>query len=113
VVGFVWLSCPLLSQPIVLGGVYLSHNAVEADVIELQRITMQHNNNNNTPVFLIGDFNSRHPSWDISLQRTPQGLDKWVHQHLIPNTKSTPLTLLNTRFHNSRKHRTHQHIIRT
>ena len=60
VAGFVWLSCPLLSQPIVLGGVYLSHDAVEADVIELKRITMQHNINSNTPVFLIGDFNSHH-----------------------------------------------------
>ena len=109
VVGFVWLSCPLLSQPIVLGGVYLSHGAVETDLIELKRVTIQHNNHNNcnTPVFLIGDFNSRHPSWDMSSQRTPQGLDKWVYQHLIPNTRDAPLTLLNTRFHNSRKQHTH------
>ena len=55
VVGFVWLSCPLLSQPIVLGGVYLSHEATEVDVIELKRLTMHYNNNNNMPVFLVGD----------------------------------------------------------
>ena len=107
VVGFVWLSCPLLNQPIVVGGVYLSHDAVEADLIELKRVTIQHSNHYNTPVFLIGDFNSRHPSWDITPHRTPQGLDKWVHQHLVPNTRGAPLTLLNTRFHNSRKQYTH------
>ena len=43
----------------------------------------------------------------MSSQRTPQGLDKWVHQHIIPNTRGTPLTLLNTRFHKSRKQYTH------
>ena len=107
VAGFVWLSSPLLAQPIILGGVYMSHTSNEADVIELKRITMQHHIASHLPVFLIGDFNSRHPSWDISLQRAPQGLNKWVHQHIIPNTRGAPLMLLNTRFPSARKHHTH------
>ena len=104
VVGFVWLSSPLLAQPIILGGVYLSHSAVEEDV---NRIALRHSSTSNLPVFLIGDFNSRHPTWDRDMQRAPQGLDKWVRQHIIPPARHAPLTLLNTQFHQSRKHHTH------
>lgn len=107
VVGFVWLSSPLLTRPIILGGVYLSHSAVEEDVMEINRIALHHSSTSYLPVFLVGDFNSRHPSWDRDMHRTPQGLDKWVRQHIIPHTLHAPLRLLNIKFHQSRKHHTH------
>lgn len=110
VVRFFWLSSPLLVQPLILGGVYLSQHAGEADVVELKRIALHHSSTSSLPVLLIGDFKSRHPSWDRHIHRAPQGLNKWVHQHIIPGARHAPLTLLNTKFQQSPKHHTHQHI---
>ena len=118
VVGFVWLSCPLLSYPIVVGGVYLSHAATESDITALTQcaslasapLTTSPPDSPALPVFLVGDFNSRHPHWDADApaRPAPQALNKWVYQHLISSTShNIKLTLINNMFTQSRKQYTH------
>ena len=121
VVGFVWLSSPILSQPIVVGGVYLSHQAVEGDVRTLTHMISRASQplptsppfSPSLPVFLLGDFNSRHPAWDREMRTTPHGLNKWIHQHMLAtsattiNTHMPPLCLVNNHFASARHHHTH------
>ena len=118
VVGFVWLSCPLLSYPIVLGGVYLSHSATESDVTALTQcaslasapLPTSPPDSPALPVFLVGDFNSRHQHWDgdAPTRPAPQALNKWIYQHLIsPTSRKIKLTLINNMFPQSRKQYTH------
>ena len=121
VVGFVWLSSHLLSQPIVVGGVYLSHQAVEDDVSTLTHMISRASQplptsppfSPSLPVFLLGDFNSRHPAWDREMRTTPHGLNKWIHQHMLAtsattiNTHMPPLCLVNNHFASARHHHTH------
>jgi exonuclease III len=118
VVGFVWLSCPILPCPIVVGGVYLSHATTENDITSLARSTSLASAplpsspplSSPLPVFLIGDFNSRHPHWDgdVPTRPAPQSLNKWVYHHLISSTAhNIKLTLVNNMFSESRKRYTH------
>lgn len=109
VAGFVWVSSPLLPTPIVIGGVYMHNSANEADFKALahsvalasQPLPSALPSSAPLPVFLVGDFNARHPSWDSQYRdsgyESRQG--KWLYRHLISHTASTPkLTLLNTHF---------------
>lgn len=118
---FIWVSHPLLPSPIVVGGVYISHQTTEDDVIALTHAITNmpfptiplSTHLTRTPVFLLGDFNSRHPIWDNNVTSPTTQLDKWIHQHLLTPTALTQhihmptLTLLNTRFTSSKYHHTH------
>jgi exonuclease III len=115
VVGFVWVSSPLLPCPIVVGGAYLSHGAEESDVRSLAMsfaaasspLPSSPPHSQPLPVFLLGDLNSRHPRWDpeIPSHPAPQSLNKWVHQHLL--ACQPKLTIINNMFTESRKQYTH------
>ena len=67
------------------------------------------------PIFLVGDFNARHPSWDPLVRDsiTPPVTGRWIHKHLIAPTAHTlhptlpRLTLINTCFTTSRYIATH------
>jgi hypothetical protein len=62
------------------------------------------------PVFILGDFNARHKTWDPTIARTkqPYTMGKWVYKRLVgptaqPLCRSLPrLTLLNNQYTTSR-----------
>ena len=71
-VGWVWVSSDSLPQPIVIGGAYISHASSEDDIVALARCTHDASlpiscfpavDVDALPVFLLGDFNARHPRW--------------------------------------------------
>lgn len=72
VCAFVWVSCEMLPQPIIIGGVYLANNVRSHDFTALsdsvhRACTSQAAHADRTPVVLVGDFNARHPTWDPSV----------------------------------------------
>ena len=111
VAGFVWVSSPLLSCPIVLGGVYMHNTSNKADFKALTRsvslashpLPSSPPSYPPLPVCLVGDFNARHRSWDSQCQdsgyTSQQG--KWLHAQLTSPTAQPRLTLLNTHFPSS------------
>ncbi len=122
VAAFMWLSSPLLSGPIILGGVYLHHELIQDDVrafadcvSQAQRPAWLGVSCPSLPIFLVGDFNARHVTWDPSVidSVTPPVTGRWVHKHLLsgdahalhPNVPR--LTLLNTCYTRSRHVMTH------
>lgn len=125
IAAFVWISHPLLSTPVVIGGVYVSHQTTEDDVVALTHALTHASSplpttststsaiSSSLPVFLMGDFNSRHPMWDNGVTTTTTQLDKWIYQHLLSPTAQLQhvalpkLTLLNTCFTSSKFHHTH------
>lgn len=121
-VGWVWVSSSSLPRPIVIGGAYLSHSSTEDDIIQLSRCARDaslpvscspsdsSNINTPLPVFLLGDFNARHPSWSEADATAHNGRGNWVNTHLLtqhPHDTHTPLTLLNMHFPNTRRVATH------
>jgi endonuclease/exonuclease/phosphatase family metal-dependent hydrolase len=111
VAGFVWVSSPLLSCPIVVGGVYIHNTCIKSDFQALARsvelasqpLSSSPPSSPPLPVFLVGDFNARHPSWDGQYRdatyTSQQG--KWLHETLIAPHAQPRLTLLNTHFPSS------------
>jgi hypothetical protein len=91
---------PLLSSPIILCGCYLSP--------QMYRYPLDWSNflgsinaaiTFNLPVFIIGDFNSRHVAWDT----TTNSLGKMMHNSILaadPPQLDSAFTLLNT-LHNN------------
>jgi hypothetical protein len=114
IVGFVWVSSPLLPCPIIVGGAYIHDAMIETDISSLAEHTALASNplpsavsvSASSPVFLVGDFNAHHPSWDpkcrdsVSSQTMIKG--KWINKHLIAPTAQalhpslSKLTLANT-----------------
>ena len=119
---YMWVSSPMLASPIVVGGIYLHSELIEDDVRKLaegvsqaQRPSWLAASSPPLPIFLIGDFSARHPSWDSLVQDsvTPPVTGRWVNTHLIAPTAQAihptlpRLTLLNTCFTSSRYAATH------
>ena len=118
IAGFMWVSSPLLPQPVVIGGVYLHQKCKEIDVAALasniafasRPLAGSPAMSPHIPVYVLGDLNARHGSWDPSIKdaRTLCSKGKWVHKHLIASTAQTlcrtlpPLTLVNNMFTTSR-----------
>ena len=117
---FVWISHPLLSQPVIVGGVYLDSKCSQQDVKALARNIALASQplpgspamSTPLPVFILGDFNARHKSWDPHIEDANQVNQpgKWVNQHIITyNTarkhcaKIPTLTLINNMFTNTYK----------
>ena len=66
------------------------------------------------PVFVVGDFNARHSSWDPSMDfKTTEPRGEWVHKNFSAPTAQAlhprlpRLTLLNNHFTNTRQVATH------
>lgn len=115
IAAFVWISHPLLSQPVAVGGVYLHSENKEEDVAALA-------NNIATatlplpgapamslplPVFVLGDFNAKHKTWDPTASDSKQSCSKGnaVNKRLLSKHTATrlcrrlpPLTLINNMF---------------
>ena len=126
VAGFVWISSPLLPTPIVVGGVYLHASCQEIDIATLAKSTataaagplrsfpspVLFSPPSLLPVFLVGDFNARHMSWDKQLKKE-DSCGTWLVDHLISRaaqiyTPTLPrITLLNTHFTKTRFAPTH------
>jgi exonuclease III len=117
VVGWVWVSSQFLPCPIVVGGAYLSHASIEDDVVAMTRcirdagISASRPNEESLPIFLLGDFNARHPRWSEG-DSTRNGRGSWVNAHLlnqhdVDDHTHAALQLLNTRFSNTRRVPTH------
>ena len=123
IVGFVWVSSPCLSSPIVVGGAYMHDQMIESDVAALAEhialASLPLPMSVSTPVFLLGDFNTHHLSWDpqsrnLSAPALHKG--KWMHKHLLAPTARMlhptlpKLTLINTMFKNTKFVPTHSSI---
>lgn len=120
IAAFVWISHPLLlGQAIVVGGVYLHSASKEEDVTALasnialasQPLPGSPLMSPSLPVFVFGDFNARHKSWDphIADAKHPCMKGRWVSKRLITTSTATrmcrrlpPLTLINNMFTTSR-----------
>jgi exonuclease III len=120
ILGFVWVSSPLLTSPIIIGGAYIACNATMKDISSIANHISQAAQplagcSAPAPVVVLGDFNARHPSWDRQAQivNTKNNKGPMVHKHLIAPTAqalhtSLPrLTLLNTHFTTSHHVPTH------
>lgn len=123
VVGFIWVSSPLLPQPVVIAGTYLDGKMMEVDVaafakhaaIACRPLPSSPVSSPPLPLFIVGDLNARHMSWDplcLHGVSTPTN-GNWVHKHLIAPTAQTlhpllpRLTVANTHFTNTRNVATH------
>lgn len=126
VAGFIWISSPLLSTPIVVGGVYLHAECQQVDIKTLATSTARAAEgpfcspsspapfppSPPLPVFLVGDFNARHMSWDKQLKHE-DSCGTWLVNHFTSSTAQTHtptlprITLLNTFFENTRFAPTH------
>ena len=115
IAGFVWISSPLLPQPIVVGGVYLHSKCEAIDVDALacnitlasQPLAGSPAMSPPTPVYVLGDFNARHVTWDQAMEnsRTKCRKGKWVHDKFIAKPTGAspfPLTLINNMFTTTR-----------
>ena len=118
---FVWIKHPKLSQPVVVGGVYLHDQSTEKDVATLAKNIARASHplpgsppgSIPLPLFILGDFNARHKLWDphIDDTKTPNNrFGNWIHKRLvIHNTARTlcarlpPLTLINNMFTTTHK----------
>ena len=117
---FVWISHSLLPQPVVVGGVYLDNKCSLQDVKSLARniaIATQPLPGSPAmsiplPVFVLGDFNARHRSWDPHIEDANQVdyTGKWINQHILTYntarrncTRIPPLTLINSMFTTTHK----------
>ena len=118
IAGFVWVSSPLLPQPVVVGGVYLHSACRREDVDALatnialasQPLAGSPPLSPPIPVYVLGDFNARHRSWDPDINDSASKCmkGKWVQQKLLTHTANTTnttplqLTLINNMFTTSR-----------
>jgi exonuclease III len=118
IAGFVWVSSPLLPQPVVVGGVYLHSACKQRDVDALasniarasQPLAGSPALSPPIPVYVLGDFNARHTSWDSTIHDAASKCmkGKWVHKKLLTqptrsaHTEQIPLTLINNMFTTSR-----------
>ena len=119
IAAFVWISHQLLTQPVVVGGVYLHSASKEEDVTALahnvalaaEPLPGSPAMSISLPVFVLGDFNSRHKSWDPHISDSKQACAKggWVNKRLVTTRTATrlcrrlpPLTLINNMFTTSR-----------
>ena len=119
VAAFIWVAHPKLSQPVVVGGVYLDGKCTEQDVKALatniarasQPLPGSPVSSIPLPLFILGDFNARHKSWDPQIQDTTNqnNAGKWVNKRIVTHrtarslcAKIPPLTLINNMFTNTR-----------
>jgi hypothetical protein len=126
VAGFVWISSPCLPSPIVIGGAYMHDHMIESDVaalaehIALASLPLPTSvSTTPLPVFLLGDFNAHHLSWDPMCRDLPApslNKGKWLHKHLLAPTASilhptaAKLMLVNNMFNNTRFVTTHSSL---
>jgi hypothetical protein len=122
VVGFIWVSSPLLPQPVVIAGTYVDGKMMEVDVAAFAKhaamacrpLPSSPASSSPLPLFIVGDLNARHISWDPLCMHgvsTPTN-GNWVYKHLIAPTAqalhSLPrLTIANIYFTNTRNVTTH------
>lgn len=123
VAGFIWIKSPCLPTPIVVGGVYLHASCQESDIKALAQATATAAEgprvsasspplSSPCPVFLVGDFNARHMSWDQRLTGV-DAVGNYIQERFISHiaqthTSTLPrMTLLNTHFDNTRFAPTH------
>ena len=96
----------------------ISHASNEDDIVALARCTHDASlpiscfpavDVDALPVFLLGDFNARHPRWSEEDASAHNSRGNWVNTHLLSSNihSHVPLTLLNMYFPNTRRTPTH------
>ena len=117
---FVWISHSLLPQPVVVGGVYLDSKCTQQDVKAFARNIALASQplpgcpamSIPLPLFILGDFNARHRSWDPHIEDANQANypGKLLYEHIVTyntarrhHARIPPLTLINNMFTNTHK----------
>ena len=92
---FVEVHLPHLTKPLIVAGVYLTRGSQSAEIQHMvNQFQVQARRGH---LLAMGDFNSRHKSWDSEIAYNGVGHDhngKLLHQYT--NRGNDPLTLLNT-----------------